>query len=426
MPSAFLQNRMGQLRGFAKEHHPIVHSILLGTILARAGSSMSLPFLALYLHKTTDMSPLLIGFVTGAGALASTFGGFFGGALSDRFGRKRVMMGALVLWGGVFIGFGLAAHAWIFFVLNLLNGLCRSFYEPVSQALMADLTPRERRFKVFSLRYLCINIGVAVGPMLGALFGNMSGRLPFFITGLIYLIYAASLLMLLNRFGIRQIEGEKKEQVTVGAAWGVVRRDTVLRWFLCGGILGAIGYSQMSITLSQYVESKGLNAGINLFALLMTVNAVVVVVCQMPIVRWMERRTPLVAIATGSVMYALADIGYAWADSRWLFIVSMIVFTFGEVLTFPSTTLLIDRLAPDGLRGTYYGAQSFNNLGQFLGPLIGGFLLTAWNGSALFMIMAAVSLSVPGFYYIGQRLFEQGKAAVRKNGHITDTETVPI
>lgn len=407
--TSYIKRTLNAASSFSKEYHPIVHSILLGTILARAGSSMSLPFLALYLAKNTDMNPIMIGFVSGAGALAGMAGGFFGGALSDAFGRRRVMMGALYLWGAVFIGFGLASATWMFLALNLLNGLCRSFYEPVSQALMADLTPREKRFRIFSLRYLCINIGVSVGPLLGALFGMMSGRLPFIITGGIYLFYAIMLQLLLRRFGIRNIEGDKKEQVSIGSAWRVIRKDTVFRWYLAGGVMGGISYSQMGVTLSQYIEIKGLNEGVNLFALLMSINAIVVVLLQVPLSRWMEKRKPIVSIAMGSAMYALGNLGYAAADGRILFMVAMVVFTLGEILTFPSTNLLIDGLAPEGLRGTYYGAQSFNNLGQFLGPFLGGMMLDAWNGSVLFTLMAAVPMLGTGFYFYGQTLFHRKK-----------------
>lgn len=407
--TSYVKRSINAARSFSKEHHPIVHSILLGTILARAGSSMSLPFLALYLAKNTDMNPIMIGFVSGAGALAGMVGGFFGGALSDAFGRKRVMMGALYLWGAVFIGFGLATATWMFLALNLLNGLCRSFYEPVSQALMADLTPKEKRFRVFSLRYLCINIGVSVGPLLGALFGMMSGRLPFIITGSIYLFYAIVLYGLLRRFGIRDIEGDKKEQVSIGSAWRVIRKDTVFRWYLAGGVMGGISYSQMGVTLSQYIELKGLNEGINLFAILMSINAVVVVLLQVPLSRWMEKRKPIVSIAVGSGMYVLGNLGYAAADGWILFVAAMVVFTLGEILTFPSTNLLIDGLAPEGLRGTYYGAQSFNNLGHFLGPFIGGWMLDVWNGTVLFTLMAAVPVFGAGFYSYGQKVFQRKK-----------------
>lgn len=403
---------MQRLKEFANAYHPIVHTLLLGTILARAASSMSMPFLALYLAKHTDMSAPLIGTVIGAGSLAGTFGGFFGGALSDRFGRKVIMMSALYAWGLVFIGFALAESVWIFLPLSMVNGLCRSFFEPVSQALMADLTPKDRRFRVFSLRYLAINIGVAVGPMLGAYFGMLSGRLPFLLTGCFYLAYGVVLAALLNRFGIRTIEGEKKERVTIGSAWNVVRRDQVLFLFLLGGILGAVGYSQMNVTLSQYVDRLGLNNdGVGLFATLMSVNAVVVIVFQVPLVRWIEKRPPLFAIALGNLMFALGDVGYALSHNWRGFILSMVVFTLGEILNYPAGNLLIDRLAPEGLRGTYYGAQAFSSFGHFLGPFIGGFLLDGWGGAVLFLAMACVSLSGTCFYWLGQRVWEIRKTA---------------
>jgi MFS family permease len=393
---------VNRLRGFFQIFHPIVYTLLFGTILARAASSMSLPFLAIYLAYHSHLGAAQIGLVIGAGALASTFGGFIGGHLSDRFGRKKIMLAALYAWGFIFIGFSLATEAWIFLILNMLNGLCRSFFEPVSQALMADLTKQELRFRVFSLRYLAINIGVAVGPMLGAYFGIFSGGLPFLLTGIVYLIYAVVLLILLNRFGIKEIEGEKKEPITLGSAWNVIRRDVAFRFFLFGGVTGAIGYSQMTVTLSQYIQSN-FAGGVTLFAALMSANAIVVVFCQIPIVRWVEQKPPIFAILMGNVMFALGDIGYALSSGWITFMASMTIFTLGEILNYPAANLLVDRLAPAGMRGTYYGAQTFQNLGQFIGPWIGGLLLVHYGGPILFVVMAAITLFGTLFYRQGAK-----------------------
>jgi len=79
---------MNRIRMSLQSYHPIVHSLILGTVLARAAGSMSLPFLAIYLSRQ-GMSPVLIGLTIGAGALAGTVGGFIGGTLSDRLGRKK-------------------------------------------------------------------------------------------------------------------------------------------------------------------------------------------------------------------------------------------------------------------------------------------------------------------------------------------------
>ncbi|PUA40912.1 MFS transporter [Paenibacillus elgii] len=394
-----------RLLQFLRDYHPIVHVLLVGTALARIASSMSMPFLAIYLSRESGLHPIMIGAIIGIGSLAGMAGGFVGGALSDRLGRKFIMMIALIGWVIVFTGFALAKAPLLFMLFNMLNGLCRSLYEPVSQALMADVTVKEKRLNVFSMRYLAINVGVAVGPLLGAYFGMFEAWLPFLVTAFIYLAYAALLYALLQAFGIRQIEGEHRSGVTVRSAWRVIASDRVFRYYIAGGIIGAIGYSQMMATLSQYVQ-QSVADGATLFALLMTINAVTVVLLQVPLSKMFESRGPMAAIAVGGLMFALGDIGYA-VSVGWIgFMVSMVLFTVGEVLNFPATNMLIDRLAPDGMRGTYFGAQSFTNLGHFLGPLAGGVLLSEWGGGPLFSVMAVVTVAGIYFYWKGQQVYK--------------------
>lgn len=391
---------MNRLRLFAQQYHPIVLTLIVGHGLSRIASSMSLPFLALYLASTTDMSPTMIGVVAGAGPLAGTIGGFVGGALSDRFGRRTIMFTALLTWVLVFYGFSVAKLPLVFLLLNLLNGLCRSWFEPVTQALMADLTPADKRYRVFSMRYLAANIGVAVGPMLGAWLGIGKGSLPFLVTGSVYLLYGTLLYFLFLAFGIKKIEGAKKESVTIASAAGVIRRDRVLRLFLFGAAIVGIAYSQMTVTLSQYVED-GFVHGVRLFAALMSANAITVVTLQIPLSRWAEKHPPMRAIHVGNVMFAAGLAGFAISGAWFGFVVSMILFTMGEILNYPAGTLLMDKLAPEGLRGTYYGAQSLGNFGQFVGPLLGGALLQRFGGETLFLVMGAIVLCASFFYAAG-------------------------
>ncbi|USG67292.1 MFS transporter [Brevibacillus ruminantium] len=397
---------MDRVREFFREFHPIVWSLIVGTVFVRAASSMSMPFLFLFLSNQTDMDLGTIGLTIGAGALAGTVGGFFGGTLSDKFGRRRVMLGALYIWMFVFVGFALGKSPVLFLLLNILGGLCRSFYEPVSQALMADVTPPEKRFRVFGLRYTAINVGVAAGPIIGALLALSSAALPFLVTALIYLLYVISLQIMLNVFGIKKIEGQKKEAVSFQRAFEVIVRDKAFRLYMVGGVLGAIGYSQMSSTLAKYAEMSVVD-GTKLFAILMSVNAVIVILMQMPLMRWSEKRTPLASIAVGNVMYALGDLGYAFAGTWIMFIIAMIVFTFGEILTFTASDVLIDRMAPENMRGTYYGAKSFSNLGQFIGPWVGGIFLATYGGPALFYTVAACSMVSTAFQWAGQRAYQK-------------------
>ncbi|MEJ8546780.1 MDR family MFS transporter [Brevibacillus borstelensis] len=395
---------MSRVKAMFREFHPIVWSLVVGTVFVRAASSMSMPFLFLFLSNHTDMDLGMIGLTIGAGALAGTVGGFFGGTLSDKIGRRRVMIGALYVWMLVFVGFAFGKSPLLFLLLNIVGGLCRSFYEPVSQALMADITAPEKRFRVFGLRYTAINVGVAVGPILGAMLAMTSAALPFLVTAAIYLVYVISLQIMLNVFGIKKIEGQKKEAVSFQRAFEVVVKDKAFRLYMVAGVFGAIGYSQMSSTLAKYAEMSVAD-GTKLFAILMSVNAVVVVLMQMPLMRWAEKRTPLASIVVGNAAYALGDLGFAFAGSWSVFIIAMVVFTIGEILTFTASDVLIDRMAPEDMRGTYYGAKSFSNLGQFIGPWMGGIFLATYGGSTLFCVVAAFSMISTAFQWAGQRAY---------------------
>jgi MFS family permease len=157
----------------------------------------------------------------------------------------------------------------------------------------------------------------------------------------------------------------------------------------------------MTVTLSQYMEGNFTN-GVSLFAWMMTVNAIVVIIFQLPFTRWAEKHSPLRAIVIGNILYAIGDLGFAFSSSWWAFMLSMVVFTWGEVFTFPAGTVLIDRIAPEHLRGTYYGAQQLMFLGHFIGPWFGGFLLQSYSGKVMFITVAVLSLCATYFYRVGE------------------------
>ncbi|MCY8335244.1 MFS transporter, partial [Bacillus spizizenii] len=82
--------------------HPVIKFLLLGTLVTKAAKSMTTPFLAIYLHQETGEGFGVIGLVIGLGYFATTIGGIIGGTLSDRIGRKSVMLCSIFIWSVVF------------------------------------------------------------------------------------------------------------------------------------------------------------------------------------------------------------------------------------------------------------------------------------------------------------------------------------
>lgn len=89
------------------------------------------------------------------------------------------MITSVFCWALVFVSFMFADSVLAFFVINALNGLCQSIFEPASRALLSDISKEENRLKMFNLRYTAINIGVVFGPLLGLRLGAAKTALPF-------------------------------------------------------------------------------------------------------------------------------------------------------------------------------------------------------------------------------------------------------
>jgi MFS family permease len=394
---------MKTLKNYVGQFHPIVWVLLIGTVLSRGSAFMTLPFLSIYLSRHMDLSPIIIGVTVGMSPLMATVGGFIGGHLSDRFGRKPVMLIALFTVAFVYYGFTVATGPGWFILLNALNGLSNSFFEPTAQALMADLTEKEKRMKVYSLRYTAMNIGASVGPLIGAYLASTSAKLSFAITGTFYLFYGMVLVFFLQKLVFPKVENIKKG-ASIGDAFRIVKRDKALRYLILGIILVNMGYVQIDSNLPQILEGTVEN-GVVIFSMLITINAIMVVVLQMPISHIAEKFRLMQVMVVGAVFMAAGLIGFSFVNGWVTAIAAMVLLTVGEILIFPSNSMMIDQLAPEHLRGTYFGAAQFRKIGNFLGPVIGGFLLSHFQGQIMFWTIALLTLGSIIFFSIGNKSF---------------------
>jgi MFS family permease len=103
------------------------------------------------------------------------------------------------------------------------------------------------------------------------------------------------------------------------------------------------------------------------------------------------------------VLLAVGMGGFALSRSAWQFIASMCVLAIGETLVVPAEFTIIDPLAPGERRGGYFGAQTFTQLGDFLGPFTGGLLLARFGGRTMFLSVGAFAVLGSLFYLIASR-----------------------
>jgi len=406
---------------------PTVWVIIIGLLLLRVGTMMSQPFLAIFLHYKAGIGLGLTGVIVGTSYISYVVGGFFGGLLSDKYGRRNILSISLVFYALTFFGFGLTASllkyplllATLFWIINLIGGLFRIWSETLAQAMLSDLTVPEQRVTVFSLRYTAINIGGAIGPLLGVSIGFSGNMAGFYFTGVMCLVYFALFMLVSRRENQNFANLAKADNITLPIVTKTLLSDKALMYFIVGGVFAFLVYAQSDTNLGQIMVERLHDS--HLFAIVIALNAIVVVCLQIPCTTFFmqgKRFTPSMMMRFGCLFFCIGMFGFAFADTHEiLYLFSQLIFTLGEVFIFPTVSIFIDEIAPAKLRGTYFGATGFQFLGRAVGPALGGILLQCFSGITVLSIFALLAL-IPIFFY------NHGYQSLVENDNCDVNETV--
>jgi len=139
---------------------------VIGTILTTLTGFAIRPFLALYLYNKTG-NLFDIGIILGLAPLMGVLANIWGGGLADKYGRKPLMVWSLLFQGVSMLGYIFAVSPLHFALVSVLNGVASSFYFPAANAQIADIVPIGQRSEVFALMHTALNVGAALGPLLG-------------------------------------------------------------------------------------------------------------------------------------------------------------------------------------------------------------------------------------------------------------------
>ena len=140
---------------------------------------------------------LIGGSITKAAVWSGGFGALFmlmqfvfspvQGALSDRYGRRSVILISSFGLGIDFVVMAIAPSLWLLFVGRAISGVCAASFS-TANAYIADITPKEKRAAAFGTLGAAFGIGFIIGPALGGFLGHLSIRLPFWIAGVLSLV----------------------------------------------------------------------------------------------------------------------------------------------------------------------------------------------------------------------------------------------
>lgn len=345
--------------------------LLSGVLFVHLGTFLLLPFFPVVLTSAKKLTLGQTGLVIGAGSIAYLVGSLLGGVLSDRFGPKLTMIIGLLIRGGGLLLLAWADSFYALFLINLVSGIGDGLYMPPAKAGIASFASEGTKTAAFSYRGIAANIGVTLGPLIGTLLLHQGPGWLFTGAAVVYTGLAVAHLLLLERDCVGP-ECREKTRVPLRALlqdrpFLIYSAVTILLWTL---------FAQF--TLSLPLRAQQIQAARNI-GVIWTVTSLIVIVLQTPLTRLFAKRLhPLRAMATGTVLIALALGSVAFSSSFWHLFASAAVFTFGNMLVMPTSDAIVSDLATEDRMGLYFGISAFVfGAGEALGNIGGGQLMQA-------------------------------------------------
>ena len=390
------------------------------------GLSLVMAFMGVYLVTERGMSGAACGLLYFVANLGQALANGYTGRLSDRMGRRRVMVAALASRAAAIalLGWLVLMHAPISVLAAVLivSSSLRGSFEPVASAVVADVAPPDKRVAAFGLQRMGVNLGWVVGPSLGGLLAEHIGYGSVFFCAVPPILLSAVAIARLaepRTHSVASRAASASLMPTAAALSDSSRRPRgELTLLLGGALLFSVIHVQLFSTFAVYASSEvGLSA--KELGLVYAVNGLAVLVFQVPAVALIARLSHERALVAGPLLYIVAFLGMGAAGDAWALGAAVLLLTIGEVVVTPAQQSTVAELGDPSRLGRAFGVfGTMQMLGVAVAPVLGGLAydhlryrpLLMW--ACLASLPALLSVAYARFAWLRRRSNADNRRAV--------------
>jgi len=395
----FIEKQQQKLISIYREYPRSFWTLVMVTFIDRVGGAMLYPFFALYLTRKFGVGMTEVGVLFAVFSLSGFISNTIGGALTDRLGRKGILIFGLIASSFSAVAMGLVNSFEAFFVLALTVGILSDVAGPAHNAMVADLLPEEQRAQGYGIIRVAFNLSVTIGPAIGGLLASRS-YLALFIADAIISLITATLVWRYLPETKPQARLDVPQESMAGTFVGYFRvlRDLPFLLFMGACILMTLVYINMNTTLGVYLRDVH-GVAESGYGYILSLNAVMVVLFQFGITRRIEKRPPLLMMAVGTALYAIGFAMYGFVSAYVMFLLAMVIITIGEMVVAPVGQALVAKFAPEDMRGRYMAVFGYSwGIPFAIGPYLAGIVLDNYDPHVLWYAAGMVgTLAVIGF-----------------------------
>jgi len=365
---------MNPWRGLKNIPHT-VWLLAFATLINRSGT-MVLPFLVIYMTRKIGVSIGMAGLVLsfyGAGALITAP---FVGKLSDRFGALKVMKLSLIATGFLLVLYSFITSFIAILGVTLLWAVISEAFRPANLSLISDETEPGQRKTAFALNRLAINLGMSIGPVIGGFLAAVNFSLLFYVNGATSIL--AGIFLILShvepRKSILNKNHDSKKLETLNKS-GSIFKDKTFLFFMLALIPVELVFFQFLGGLPLYII-QNLKIPESTFGILMAVNTVLIIIVEVPLNNAMSNWDDRKSLALGALLCAAGYGAMIFSENILFIAFTIVIWTFGEMIFFPSSASYTAILSPENRRGEYMGYfQMTFSFSLMVGPWLGALAL---------------------------------------------------
>jgi MFS transporter, DHA1 family, tetracycline resistance protein len=366
-------------RSLMKNIHHIVRSpvflMALTVFIDFTGFGLVIPLLPFWAEHL-GATALVIGLLSTSFALVQFVFTPMLGALSDRVGRKPIIMGSLLIEALSFALTALAGSLPLLFVARAIGGLGASNLGS-AQAVVADVTSRKERARSMGMIGAAIGLGFVVGPALGGLLAPLGPALPFLVAMGVALLNVILVWAFLPETRIRHADRTSSTSHVVFGGWSKAFRNAQVARLVLINLLYTVAFTGMETVFALFtLHTFGWTAMQN--GLLFTYIGVIVIVMQGGLVgrlvKWIGEQRLLIV---GLLLLAVGLVLVPWSTTLAMLLITLGILSAGDGAVTPIVSTLLSFVSPPDAHGETLGfAQGMAGLGRILGPLAAGSLFT--------------------------------------------------
>lgn len=385
-------------------------------------------FLSMYLVSDMHVSAGVAGTIVSMYGFGGIFGCLYGGALSDRFGRPAMIVIGNLGSAAMLVLLAFIGNPWIMAIALLVYGAISSMPTPAVAAYVSDVVPFRKQKRAYSLQTWAANFGFAIGPIIANQLVKISYALMFYAEAAVLVFATILMIVFFKEVGLgKRPRGEvapaRASQAAESAAGNAVehavkqtgesqrpQRFSIWRSYrraCADGALMSMVVLMFLYTLAYYQIVSGLpismtqiGLGTDEYSSLLTINGGLLCLLQIPAIGLFQRMSNTRVLVLGM---SITAVGYAFqigANSWVAFAIATVLWTLGELGTFPIAATTVANIAPKDVRGTYQGLYNLVwSLSNAFSPLVGGWILNAFGSRVLWICCTVMFVIVAiGFY----------------------------